>query len=138
MNTRYFIQVPGEESPRGPLPAAAVRRLFEAGTITGGDAMCQEGDADWLTLDDYYEQIMPPRPAPAAYHPAMSLHPALAAQRSVSTGRMVFGVICYILAFCAIGGSLLGFMEGNLLLGACGAIMVFLWLLAGRKLTAKE
>lgn len=35
MSARYFVQLDGEDSPRGPLTAAAVRRLIEQGSVLG-------------------------------------------------------------------------------------------------------
>lgn len=109
MNTRYFVQVTGEENPRGPLPAGAVRKLIENGDITAGDAVCQEGDTSWLTLDDYWDDLMPPARTVAAsapaIHPALAVHPALVKQ-PLPVWKIVVGVLFFLWGVSAAGWAL--------------------------------
>lgn len=139
MSVRYYVQCDGEETPRGPLPVGAVRKLFDNGDITGGSAVCQEGDSDWLTLDDYWVDIMPPA-APAArpaYAAGAAVHPALAKQ-PVELWRIVFGVMSFISAFTGFAWGLVYLFGGS----AGGAIVCGLggafWMWLGFKLTRRK
>ncbi len=120
MITRYHIQVDGEESPRGPLPAAAVRRLITNGEVTGGTPACQEGDDQWLTLDDYWDAIHaetpPARRAPSpAIRVAASLppveHPALRPPPPLPVWRIVYGVCFLVASFSTFGWALLALLA---------------------------
>ena len=129
---RYYVQVDGEENPRGPLPVSAVRKLVDSGDIGGGSPVCQEGDSDWLTLDDYWSDIMPPAPAaaPAAVaYAAAALHPALV-REPLPVWKLVFGVLCFILAFSAFYAA----VVWNIF----AAIMGVVWMVAGLKLTSRK
>ncbi len=133
MNVRYFIQIDGEDSPRGPLPAGAVRRLIENGDIAGHMPMCQEGDENWLTVEDYWDEVMPPKPAPAqsyaAYAAVGAVHPALV-REPLPIWKVVFGVLCFILAFSAFYVALVW--------NVFAAIMGVVWMVAGLKLTKRK
>jgi len=105
--------------------------------------MCQEGDADWLTLDDYWDDVMPPKPAPAPSYSAYAslsggaVHPALI-REPTPVWKIVFGVLCFL---WAAGGILWG---ANLLLAGSVAYALPLialgvvWFIVGLKLTSRK
>lgn len=113
---------------------SAVRRLVDNGDITGGSPVCQEGDADWLTLDDYWCDIMPPA-APAvpvtvaAASYAGAVHPALY-REPTPVWKLVFGVLCFVLAFGAFYAALMWHFLAVL----PGAV----WMFVGLKLTKRK
>lgn len=112
MSARYFVQLDGEDSPRGPLTAAAVRRLIEQGSVLGATPACQEGDADWVTLEDFWDDIhaaaapaVVRAPLPAMRVPVSTAPPPVAAMQPVPipVWRLVYGV-CFLVgsfsSFC--------------------------------------
>lgn len=126
---RYYVQLQNEGAARGPLPAAAVRRLVDAGDLAGPDAVCREGDAEWLTLDDYWEEIMPPAPTPrAAAHPAPAVHPALV-REPLPVWRIVVGVV-FLLGAVSCAWWLIILLPA-VLAGLANAAAFFAFALAG-------
>lgn len=105
---------------------------MDDGEIVGGSPVCQEGDADWLTLDDYWADIMPPAPAPvpaAMAYAAAAAHPALV-REPMPVWKVVFGVLCFILAF--------GAFYAALVWNVFAAIMGVVWMVAGLALTKRK
>ena len=116
-----------------------MRKLFDNGDITGGSAVCQEGDSDWLTLDDYWVDIMPPA-APAArpaYAAGAAVHPALV-REPMPVWKIVFGVLCFL---WAAGGFLWGvsfLMSGAIGIGIGLLVAGGFWMVVGLKLTRRK
>ena len=109
----YWLARKAGGTAEGPFGLGQIRRMYEAGTITGQALVCQHGTQDWFGIEEELEFQSPAGPARAAPLPV----PTSSQKKQTFVGTffsMVGGAGLLVLIFAALGAASPGSREIDL------------------------